>query len=88
MRLVETDDQDDGESDDLISAIAQLEEELAALKASQALFPELLAQMKEEKIERVAKGQNTSTNISFGNNNTGFQVGVSHGAISGIKIGK
>jgi hypothetical protein len=76
------------ESEDRLGAIAQLEQESTVLKASQALLPELLARLKSEEMEKIAGRQVASTHLSFGHNNSGFQVGINQGSISGVTTGK
>ena len=89
MGLVDAAQYDTSEVEDLESAVAQLQEEIAALKASRALLPELLSRIRSGKIEKIpGEGQDVSTIVSFGSQNTGFQVGISHGAISGVTVGK
>ena len=89
MKDVVTAQQNESENDDLMSAVSQLEEEQVALKSIQILLPELLIRAKLEEVQKVAKaGQNTTISVTFGDNNEGFQVGVSHGNISGVRIGR
>lgn len=89
MSVEETTQDDETEGDELEGAQTQLEEELAALKTSQALLQELLSQLKPGETEKAAgEDGKGNTNVSFGAQNSGFQVGVSHGAISGITFGK
>jgi hypothetical protein len=64
-------------------ALRQLEERRTALDASRKLLDELLAKSQEEAVVKAAQGnQSTSTTITFGNQNSGFQAGVIHGAVN------
>ena len=76
------------DSEDRMGAIAQLERELPVLKASQALLPELLSRLKSEEIDKIAKRQMAYTNVSFGNDNSGFQIYANHAPISVGTMGK
>lgn len=55
-----------------MDAIAQLGEELANVKASQVLLPELLSQLKRAEIEKIGGRQLASTGITYVDRNTGF----------------
>ena len=77
------------EDDDAMSAATQLEDELNALKSSQALLYELLSRLSKEEIKKVAEsGQTGAVNVTFGNHNSGIMVGVSNAPISGVNIGQ
>ena len=84
LRLSDTSPRDGYEDDDRKSAVRQLEEEVAMLKLSQRLLEALLSNAKED----MSRAANAQTQVSFGNNNSGFQVGASHGPISGISFGR
>ena len=75
------------EDGDAFSAIAQLQEESNALKASRAILLELLSQAKKELVVAFAEGSRHGTmNISFSGNHN-FQVGINNHSISRITIG-
>lgn len=81
------DDEDDDEDQE--SAETQLSEEAKALKAGQVLLPALLAHLSSGRFEEMARqNRSTNTNVSFGNQNSGFQIGVNDGNISGVTIGR
>jgi hypothetical protein len=43
---------------------------------------------REEVIAKAtSESQNRSTQVTFGNQNSGFQIGISYGPISGISFG-
>lgn len=89
MAVEETTQDDEIKRDELEGAQPQLEEELAALKSSQALLQELLSQLKPGETEKAASEHGKgNTNVSSGPQNSGFPVGVSHGTISGITFGR
>lgn len=74
--------------EDITNAVKQIEEERAALGSSRKLLEELLSKAREDVIARAAsENQNRSTEVTFGNNNSGFQIGISNGPISGISFG-
>ncbi|CAK1366723.1 unnamed protein product [Cercospora beticola] len=58
-----------------------LEDLLEALKLSQPLLRELLSRSDPAEVERNAQKSGTTTTITFGTNDRGMQVGVSHGQI-------
>lgn len=86
---VASDIQRDSEAmEDQADAIRQIEEEQKALRASRKILDELFEKMQDEKIEKAAaESQSGSTSVTFGNQNSGFQIGVSNGSISGISFG-
>ena len=88
MKIDETETRDENGTDDLESALAQLKDELTALKSSQSLLPELLSRAKSDGAQLEAAGQKAITNVTFGDRNSGFQVGVSNGNISNITLGQ
>jgi hypothetical protein len=70
------------------NAIEEIEGERAALDSSQKLLQDLLSMTAEEVITKAArKAQNGSTNVTFGNQNSGVQIGISNAPISGIHFG-
>jgi hypothetical protein len=74
--------------EDITNAVKQIEEERAALGSSRKLLEELLSKAREDVIARAAsESQIRSTQVTFGNNNSGFQIGISNGPISGISFG-
>jgi hypothetical protein len=69
-------------------ALRQIEEEHKALRASRKLLDELLMKVQEDTVVKAAaEDQNCSTQVTFGSQNSGFQIGVSNGPISGISFG-
>jgi hypothetical protein len=75
------------QSGDMESATGAIEEELAQLRFSQEMMRNLISCMQAELAEHAVGASNASTRISFGINNSGFQVGTSSGPISGISFG-
>jgi hypothetical protein len=75
------------EEEDMESATGAIEEELAQLRFSQEMMRNLISCMQAELAEHAVGASNASTRISFGINNSGFQVGTSSGPISGISFG-
>jgi len=68
--------------------LKQIEEELKALSASRKLLGELLLKAQEDAVVKAAKeSQTRSTTVTFGTQNSGFQIGMSYGPISGISFG-
>jgi hypothetical protein len=66
----------------------QIEEEHKALNTSRKLLDELLLKAREDAVEEAAiKNHNGSTQVTFGSQNSGFQIGISYGSISGITFG-
>lgn len=81
-------DTSEQQEEDTESLIWALEEEVAMLRSSQETIKELLSSIRAELTEtRAGAESNVSTNVSFGANNSGFQVGTSSGPISGITFG-
>jgi predicted mannosyl-3-phosphoglycerate phosphatase (HAD superfamily) len=75
-------------TDDKDNALKQMGEERAALEISRKLLEELLSKAQEEVIAKAAnENQNRSTQVTFGNGNAGFQIGISYGPISGVSFG-
>jgi hypothetical protein len=73
-------------TEDKDNALRQIEEERTALDSSRKLLQELLSKAQDEVISRVAN-ENRRTQVTFGNQNAGFQIGISNGSISGISFG-
>jgi hypothetical protein len=89
MRFNEEDRSCQEVEDDMEGATWAIEEELTMLRASQETMRELISSMQAELAERAAGGVcNTSTSVSFGNNNSGFQAGTISGPVSGLSFGK
>jgi hypothetical protein len=84
-----SDDQVKAESTENRSDILkQMEEERTALNASRKLLGELLSKVQEDAVAKAAMDSQTrSTTVTFGTQNSGFQIGVSNGPISGISFG-
>jgi hypothetical protein len=75
-------------TEDKDNALEQIEDERTALDSPRKLLQELLSKAREEAIAKAAnESQNLSTQISFGTQNAGFQIGISNGPISGISFG-
>jgi hypothetical protein len=65
-----------------------LDEEHKALYISRRLLNELRLKVQESTIVNVmARNENNSTRVMFGNQNSGLQIGVSNGPITGIRFG-
>ena len=80
-------EEDAGEADKA-EALAQLQQARSALETSRKLLEELLSKSQEEAVAKAAEGTAThSTNMTFGNGNSGFQAGAINGAVSGISFG-
>jgi hypothetical protein len=73
-------------TEDKDNALMQIEEERTALDSSRKLLQELLSKAQEEVISRAAS-ENRRTQVTFGNQNAGFQIGINNGSISGISFG-
>ena len=69
-------------------ALRQLEEERKALDTSRKLLIELQAKAQEDTIAKAAGIQNSSTTVTFGDNNSGFQAQTIYGGVSGLNFGK
>jgi hypothetical protein len=68
--------------------LRQFEEERKAVNASRKLLNELLSKAQEEAVAKAAAvNQSHSTTVTFGNQNSGFQVGVLNGGVSGMSFG-
>jgi hypothetical protein len=67
-------------------ALRQIEEERNAISTSRKLLDELLAKAQEEAIVKAA-AKNVTQRMTFGSNNSGIQIGISNGPISGISFG-
>lgn len=89
LRLVGGHQDNNDDEEDEESAESQLLEEAEALKAAQSLLPALLARLESGKLEEMERqSRRTNTNVSFGDQNNGFQIGVNDGSISGVTIGR
>jgi len=67
-------------------ALRQIEEERKAISTSRKLLDELLSKAQEEAIVKAAT-KNLTQRVTFGSNNSGIQIGISNGPISGISFG-
>lgn len=85
LNISKTEDDDDLTTD--TDALRQIEEEHRALRASRKLLDELLDRAQENTLAKAAATQDHSTQVTFGNQNSGFQAGVFSGSISGITFG-
>jgi pyruvate-formate lyase len=82
------DDEEAAGTEGKAEALRQLEEERKALNASRKLLDELLSKSQEEAVAKAAaRSQSSSTTVTFGNQNSGFQAGIINGAVSGISFG-
>jgi hypothetical protein len=89
IRLTEEDQTSQEVEEDIEGATWAIEEELAMLRSSQETMRELISSMQAELAERAASGVSaSSTSVSFGNNNSGFQAGTISGPVSGLRFGK
>lgn len=86
VKLLESTRHDEDE-EDMQGAEAQLEQQAEALKAAHILLPELLSQLSSGRFEGCGKPGRTN-NVSFGDQNSGLQIGVNDGGISGVTIGQ
>ena len=69
-------------------ALQWIEEERRALSASRKLLNELLSKTQEGAVARAATEKETrSATMTFGNQNSGFMIGVSNAPITGITFG-
>jgi hypothetical protein len=76
-------------AEDKDKALEQIKEEQIGLGSSLRLLQELLSMAQEEAISRAAsESRNHRTEVTFGSQNAGLQVGISNGPISGISWGK
>lgn len=83
------DDEVGAETEDKAEALQQLEQERKALNASRRLLDALLSKAQEDAVARAALDHaGGPTNVSFGNNNSGFQSGVVHGGVRGLTFGR
>jgi hypothetical protein len=88
IRLTEEDQTSQEVEEDIEGATWAIEEELAMLRSSQETMRELISSMQAELAERAASGVSaSSTSVSFGNNNSGFQAGTISGPVSGLRFG-
>ena len=77
------------DDDDRKSAILAIGEEVAMLRASKGVLRAIIVSMQTMLAEFDAGGAGkVSTNVLFGANNHGFQVGTVSGPISGISFGR
>jgi hypothetical protein len=57
------------------------------VKASQKLLHELLSKSQDDAIVKAVGNQSSSTTVTFGAQNSGFQAGNINGGVSGINFG-
>ncbi|KAF2022748.1 hypothetical protein EK21DRAFT_105632 [Setomelanomma holmii] len=91
LNLSSEDDEEAGSKEGKAEVLQQLEEERKALEASRTLLDELLLKAQEEAVSRAAaKALESSTTMTatFGDYNSGYQVGVHNGAVHGVFGGK
>lgn len=66
----------------------QLGEEKKALQCSRDLLAKLLERVDEDAIRKATvQDQDHSVRVTFGSQNSGFQIGNNQGSISGITFG-
>lgn len=71
-----------------VEALRQFEEERKAIVASRRLLDELLSRAQEEAVAKAAvNNPSSSTTVTFGNQNSGFQAGVVNGGVHGGSFG-
>ena len=63
-------------------ALRQLEEEFKGVEASQKLLHELLSKSQDNAVAKAAGNQSSSTTVTFGAQNSGFQAGIIKGGVS------
>lgn len=78
--------QEQAETKDEAGQRGQIEDERKTLDASQKLLQGLLETIREEMGRKEAQKDYMPT-VTFGTGNSGLQIGVSNGAISGITFG-
>jgi hypothetical protein len=66
--------------------LRQLEEESKGAKASQKLLTKLLSKSQEEAIAKAAGVKTGSFTVSFGAQNSGYQIGNINGGVSGMNF--
>jgi hypothetical protein len=86
MNLSDDDEEVDTPAEGKSEALRQFEEELKGVKASQKLLSELLSKSQEEAVAKAAGNQSSSTTVTFGAQNSGFQAGI-NGGVSGTSFG-
>jgi cell shape-determining protein MreC len=89
LDLSSDDDDDDEEAatrKGKAEALQQLEEERKALEASRTLLDELLSKAQEEAVAKasakVPDSSTTVSNLTFGDQNSGQQIGVAYGGVN------
>jgi hypothetical protein len=88
LRLIDVGQDGVQNAEDKDKALKRIKEEQIALDSSRILLQELLLKAREEVVLRAAsESQNRSTQITFGNQNAGLQIGISNGPINGISFG-
>lgn len=88
MNQVQQDGTNQQDEEDMDSATWAIGEEVKMLRSSQETMKELLSSIQAQLTQSTAGAvSKVSTNVSFGKNNSGFQVGTSSGPISGISFG-
>ncbi len=75
------------DSDDYVNRCSIMEDERVAFQLSLRLLEELRLRNQDEAKRITKKEQDQSAKIIFGSNNSGFQIEVSNGSISGITFG-
>lgn len=77
------------DDEDMKSASLAVRGEVAMLRASQEIMRSIMVSMQTMLAECETGGvSKVYTNVSFGANNHGFQVGTASGPISGISFGR
>ena len=88
LDLSSDDEEAAGPKEGKTEAVQQFEEVRKAVIASQRLLDELLSKAQEDAVAKAAaKNQGSSTTVTFGNQNSGFQAGVINGGVNGLNFG-
>jgi hypothetical protein len=84
--IVSSDAQDTAE--ETVEMSRQLREEKEALHCSRDLLAKLFEMAEEDTMRKAtAQNQDHSPRVTFGSQNSGFQIGVNNAPISGITFG-
>lgn len=87
LRIAESEHQSEQDEEDLDAASVAVEEEAASAQSCQDIMRELLSLMQTEKVQQaMSSKQAQSIKVTFGDNNSGFQMGTNSGTISGISF--
>lgn len=85
LRRTDVHEQSEQDEEDVETASLAIETEIETLQSAQEAMRELISIMQAEKVEQaLARSQSGCVNVSFGDDNRGFQVGSNTGHISGV----